>query len=292
MSALPALKYLEQREPDALGLPGKLDWIPAATPNCDYSYQRPLSRYQVNKLKREFDPDLLGVMLISQRPDGSLWVLDGQHRLTALVEMERGSALVPAMIYHHLDLQTEAKVFAQTNKNRLYLSPNYAFRARLLAGDKIATTINEIVQGRGFHINYWKSLPGQSPGMARPEGMLTCVGEIESVYTDFHDTQMLTTTLGVIADAWGTEVIGLTAAILRGVAIFLHNFSRTMDRERLITIMARTSPTRLLNDARDIGAGNSPSAVTLLLIRRYNLQLGAKNRLHTTGLLKAAQHRG
>ena len=280
------------RSTHILGLPGELQWIKIDTIQVDMTYQRPISRYQVNKLKREWDSDLLGVILISERDDLGRYVLDGQHRVECLREMGYGDQAVPAMVYHHLSLETEAKIFAMTNKNRLYLSPQYAFRARLLSGDPVALDINEMVQAFGLHINYWKAIPGDEPGMGRPEGMLTCVGELESIYRDFADTSMLTKTLRVAQQAWGSQVVGLSASVMRGIAILIYNFEAVLDWERLQNILTNTTPQRLVAEARDLAASGVPTAITQLLIKKYNYRQGHKSRLPSRALRKSNQRRG
>lgn len=279
-------------ETQLLGLPGELEWVPILDVQVDDSYQRTLSRYQVNRIKREFDPDLLGVLLISERPDGERFVLDGQHRIAALLEMGHEHERVPAMVYHHLSVETEAKIFALANRNRLYLAPPYAFRARLLAGDKDAHAIVNAVAAHGYHLNYWKNIPGQEKGMSRPEGMITCIGEVESMYRDYSDPEMLNKVLKICAGAWGGEVVGLGANVLRGLAIMFYNFETTMDQERLLEILTKTTPIRLVNEARDLASAGSPMAVTQILIKKYNYHLGHKGRLPTTGLRKSNQRRG
>lgn len=51
------------------------------------TYQRTLNPQKVKRIVREFDPSKLGVLMISERPDGRYAVIDGQHRMTALREM-------------------------------------------------------------------------------------------------------------------------------------------------------------------------------------------------------------
>lgn len=287
----PHLREL-QPQTQALGLPGELQWIEIASLQVDDDYQRPISRFQVNKLKREWDNDLIGVILISEREDGSRYILDGQHRVQSLIEMGYRDERVPAMVYRHLSIETEAKIFALANKNRLYLSPQYAFRARLLAGDKLAHAINDTVQVHGYHINYWKNLPGQEPGMSKPEGMLTCVGELESLQTDYAG-DMLTKVMVICEEVWGNLVIGLSASVLRGIAMFVSNFETTMDRDRFLGVLRNTTPQGLVAMARDLGAAkNAPTAITRVLIQRYNHHLSRQNRLPERGLRKQNQRRG
>lgn len=267
-----------------LALPGRLDWVPVNSIVADPTYQRTLSAKQVTTIARAFDPFILGVIIVSQRDDGVLYVLDGQHRVEALRHLGYENDHIPAMVYVNLTLEDEARIFAQTNKNRMYLPPQYHFRARLVAGDAEAIQINETVQNFGFHLNYWKPLPGEDRGSAtamyKPEGMLSAIGELERLTRS--GIERLETVLGIARDAWGSDVTGLSAIVLRGIAIFHRAFVDRYDRERLLEVMRQTSLTRLTNDGRDRGkrlGGRTPAGVCEELWERYNFHLGAGRRL-------------
>lgn len=266
-----------RQETSTLGLPGELLWLPAESIGVDPTYQRPISMYQVNKIKRQFDPDLLGVILISERADGDRMVLDGQHRLEAIRLMGHGQELVPCMVYKHLTLATEAKIFADTNKERLYLSPQYAFRAQLLAGDKRASRIKRTVDTYGFHINTWKPLPGEeNSGMNRPEGQITAVGSLSKLY-ETYSRDMLPEVLSVIRQAWTSDVVGVSGALLTGLGTFLHQYDQLVDRERLNSILADITPKRLEQEGKD--RGRTSVGISRYLVEKYNYHLSAKNRL-------------
>lgn len=267
-----------------LALPGRLEWVPVGRIVADPAYQRTLSIKQVTTIARAFDPFILGVIIVSQRDDGQLYVLDGQHRVEALRTLGYADDHIPAMVYVNLSLEDEARIFAQTNKNRMYLPPQYHFRARLVAGDKEALALKETVEHYGFHLNYWKPLPGDEKGAAtamyRPEGMISAIGELERLSRS--GVEKLGRVLGLAHDAWGEDVVGLSAIILRGLAIFHNAFTERYDRERLLEVMQQTSLIRLTNDGRDKGkklGGRTPAGVCEELWERYNFHLGAAKRL-------------
>ena len=41
----------------------------------DETYQRPVSKAKVNKIVKNFNPIGMGPILVSEREDGSLWIL-------------------------------------------------------------------------------------------------------------------------------------------------------------------------------------------------------------------------
>src|SRR5258708_9006264 len=51
------------------------------------TYQRELREHLVRRIVREFDADLLGLLVVVRDAESRLWILDGQHRWLALVEL-------------------------------------------------------------------------------------------------------------------------------------------------------------------------------------------------------------
>src|SRR4029453_9157621 len=138
----------------------------------DPRYQRRLSSRHIARIAKDFDGDLLGVILVSEREDGMRYILDGMHRGEAIRSVGQATALVPAMIYRHLTEEREAKIFADLNQVRLYITPQEAFRAQLMAGEPEALKLKETVERYGFHLNFWRRLEDDDSGvpMGRKEG--------------------------------------------------------------------------------------------------------------------------
>src|SRR5690554_1338293 len=86
--------------------------------NIDHSYQRPISPTMVNRIVKAFDSRLFGIVTASRRADGSYWVLDGQHRIAALIKMGKGNISVPCEVLTGLSMEDEARVFHLRNANK------------------------------------------------------------------------------------------------------------------------------------------------------------------------------
>jgi len=79
----------------------------------DESYCRQVDRRFVEDIKRGFiRPYHLEV---SERADGSLWLIDGRRVLTALKELEGPDAVVSAYVFTGLTVQEEADLFIGSN---------------------------------------------------------------------------------------------------------------------------------------------------------------------------------
>ena len=68
-----------QRKPSQEALP-KIDWLAVADLLVDYSYQHRPYASAIDALNKDYQEAYSGFILVNQRADGSLWILDGQTR--------------------------------------------------------------------------------------------------------------------------------------------------------------------------------------------------------------------
>jgi len=103
-----------------------IEWI-----NVDGAYQRDLRHDLVNKIAREYDIVKAGAILLSVREDGTLWCVDGQHRLAGA--QQSGETEIFAHVVHNLTQAEEAELRLARNERR---SDTIAekFRTRLVMG--------------------------------------------------------------------------------------------------------------------------------------------------------------
>src|SRR4051794_31726791 len=64
-------------------VPGKLIYLPKESLQVDPTYQRPLNDRKRLRIASAFNWAAFGVLICARRPDGTIWVIDGQHRLSA-----------------------------------------------------------------------------------------------------------------------------------------------------------------------------------------------------------------
>jgi hypothetical protein len=118
----------------------------------DPSYQRTecLKMTLVNSIVKNFNPHLLGVLIVSQRKDG-YYVIDGQHRLEALKTM--GIETVWCSVESGISQKTEAEEFIEYNSKRNNLTQASMFKAAIAAGDEEAAKIDSIMSRYYFKID-------------------------------------------------------------------------------------------------------------------------------------------
>lgn len=222
---------------------------------------------RIDKMASNFDPDALGVLILSQRADGTLACLDGMHRRTAA--MQAGwKQPVAARIFTGLSLAQEAGLFLLYNDKK-DPSAISRFSARVLAGDEVAVDISNIVREYGWTIR-------QSADV----GSLTAVDALERVYrtgagtlSDGANPVLTERVLSTITDAWGHEPIAVHQVILGGVAQLYGRFGSAVDAAKLVREIQNTQPRVLIGRAKtlkDVQGGTVPAALAKILVSLHN----------------------
>lgn len=129
--------------------PGKLIYVNKDQLNVDQTYQRPLNDGKRLRIASNFNWAAFGVLLCARRPDGSLWVMDGQHRLSA-AKSRSDVEQVPCIVFEFGgNIMDEATDFLVANKDRKPLTGFDSFRAMIVAGDPISLQVQELVHASG-----------------------------------------------------------------------------------------------------------------------------------------------
>lgn len=145
----------------------------------DPSYQRDVVAGH-KKIIADFDPVAFGVPLVGEREDGTLWIVDGLQRITALRKM--GKKTMRAEVFRSQGPEHEASVFRKVNKNRTGLKPLQLFQAALTEGNEEAWAVKNVAEEYGFKIPKTHS---PSPANSSPENIavtLSCVNAVQYIY--------------------------------------------------------------------------------------------------------------
>lgn len=116
--------------------------------DIDMTYQRCVHA-TLNKLIKCFDPRLMAPLVVSIR-NGHLYIVDGQHRLIAAIM--NGFTSLPCILQTGLTLEEEAKIFASQTKCVSKLSVLESFKANLVWGETIDTTIKAVCDKHGLTV--------------------------------------------------------------------------------------------------------------------------------------------
>ena len=123
--------------------------------NIDSRYQRNQIKATINDISKNMEPRAFGAPLVSKRPDGTLWVIDGQQRIEAL--RARGDKTVRVFLVSVNTRAEEAALFGLVNTGRRMPNAIERYRAAVVAGEYPDASVDKwlnlqgIRVGRGSH---------------------------------------------------------------------------------------------------------------------------------------------
>lgn len=237
------------------------DWLTWGEDGQPSGYQRhPLDEVRIAKYVAEFDPYLLEVITVNRRADGSLWVLDGQHRNEVLRRL--GKNVVLAAIYSGLDRKTEADVYHRLNTERKTPNQWNRFGSRGSSGDLKVAALITLASECGFRI-----------GTAdRSLQSIAAVNTLDRIYGWPDGPRLLRQVLHKITEVWPADVIARDGVFIEGLALFAWNFDgsflsrerNTVDWRRFESVFGKIRGTDVTRKAKElkIEAGFAMNAST------------------------------
>lgn len=149
---MPAISKVEKFDWRMIGEPGQFHWMPKQRLHVDHEYQRSrVSNTKVLAIAAEWVWPACGVLSVARRPDGTLWVFDGQHRKLA-ADKRADVQVLPCMVYEMTDRLNEALAFLKINTFRTAMQSVDKMNAELIAQDPIAMAVRAMVEGSGYAI--------------------------------------------------------------------------------------------------------------------------------------------
>jgi hypothetical protein len=233
--------------------------------SVDPLYQRGLVPKH-KKIAREFNQEALGVPVLAQRADGSLWVVDGQQRIAAL--KIRGMETVRAEVFASDGPTHEAEVFRLINMNRTKLNSKDEFFALLQAGDEHAKTVMEVAESCGFAITRGGGNTHKSAEFRLTN--LTTVGTLMRV-AQRGGRDAVQFVLTALVRAWPHDDQRTRKEVIDGLYRFWANNGRDVDMGRLIPRLATTQPARIVYTANAMSGdrcANAAAAIADLYAKR------------------------
>lgn len=214
-----------------LGVDGVHRVVPIALLKVDPSYQRAdfINRRVVSTISSDYCPVKFNCLIVGERPDGTLWVVDGQHRMLGAVR--KGLEEVPCLVFKSSGPQQEASMFFDLNKTRTSINQICMFRACLMQGEAKATAIQATMDKHGFSI--------QKNG----NKAFACAAAIRDVY----EWGVLERALGIMSEAFGDgpshrwRKMFCQSHFVQMLGIILKLHGDKVDDKRMILVLARYS---------------------------------------------------
>lgn len=249
-----------------------IEWLALSSISSDHRVNtRPVDTGWVDRKVREgFEPDRIGVPIVSRRSDGTCVWLDGQHRGELIRRAGWSDQKIQCRVFTGLTLAQEANLFLGHNDNR-QVKTVYKFLARVTAGNPDAVGITAIATSTGWTIS--DTSGGKN---------ITAVRSLERI---FHGDQgrdatmppgrALQFTLRVVAEAWGYRPEAVNGDVLVGVGAVFNRFGNDIELPALVKKLAEYpgGPSGLLGKARgarDFQGGTVAHCVSDAVVRAYN----------------------
>jgi hypothetical protein len=268
-AAQAAERAAEAALPEGFHADSKISNVSLETLNVDRSYQRDVSMTLVEQIRNNWDEVASELILVSQRADGTMYIVNGQHRTAAAAL--RGEKKIWARVVQGLSPDQEAALRLKTNV-RLSDRPLERFRAQLAAGDPESLAIMKILDRVGTE-------PNVTP---TNESGINCISTIEFVYR-YDEGATLLEALEFLKETFG-EVGGrtATASLIRSVAWFILRHKGEANFERAQAQLKGMGPAAFDRHARTIAASmGGPLWLNYYrsLVELYNEGLTGKGKL-------------
>lgn len=241
---------------------GIQDWVSVDSLFSDPRYQRVVDMRRVERMAKEFDPDALGVIYVSNRGNGQNAVMDGFHRVALMRYLNWGDQKMPAFVFTGLTVQEEAEIFTRMNKDRKQPHPHDLFRSEVAAGRPEAVALNEVFTEVGIKVS-------TSPGAKNIRALATARRAFHIAGPD-----VVRRALKVLTKAWDRHDDAINGDVLNGLSLLLLTEPELIDDKHLAARLADFTPTQLVNKAaavKDVIEGMTPAgAMAYVLTSVYN----------------------
>jgi hypothetical protein len=130
---------------------GMFEWIDKNKLLIDEEYQRSkVSEARINEIASCWSWIACNSILVGLRENGSMWVIDGQHRVLG-ARKRSDITLLPCMIFDATQV-TEASGFLKVNTNRKPLTMLERLNAMVIEKDPVALRIVQVVAESGYRL--------------------------------------------------------------------------------------------------------------------------------------------
>ncbi len=249
------------------------DYILVSRIRVDPTYQRDTVPGWVDRLVANWNRNSIGMICVSLRDDGFYYVLDGQHRFAAAVELDID--LLPAEIWHKITVSEEARMFVARNDTR-YVKRVDKFLASVEGGEPDQCEILKIVHAAGWEVNR-----GSHDGTVRAVAVLERIYGASLNGTKERRPDHLRSTLETVRRAWGLNQDGVAGSLLDGLGRVFIRYDDQINNDQLVRKLSKFGggPTALVGESKLLRGfihSSIPNCVAELIVETYNRGLRTK----------------
>lgn len=236
------------------------------------SYNRPIERAHVNRIKSEFHPDQVSPTIVSFR-DGKYWIIDHQHLSTAIFELNGcdPNTLIDCDVRTGMTYEEEADLYYRLNTGTKPLLFSDRIVGLIEAKDPDALRFRDLVEGCGYVVGRYTNRSLKAVSLAWK--MFCTNGGEETLRNILSLTQM----------CWPGDGNGVDSRMIEGIKVFLEAHSDEYQIERFVKAMSACDPKELIRQATvfyrqmDSRSFTKPYCVYTQIVNVYNR--GLRNKL-------------
>ena len=222
--------------------------VEARTLKVHPTAQRRLVIRNVREIEKTLDLDVIGTLSAVEyeiNGETALWIVDGQHRLAALMRLGFGEWIVEVRIYlNYRDDASASRLFIKLNKNRRPVNALCDFVNAERAGEADAVGVSRIVSALDLTM---------SRNNSKSDGAIRCPALVRKIF-NYDNGATLTAALETIIAAWGRSEAGFEGKVIDGLGLLYKRYNGNIERAGLVRTLAKYpgGPTRLIGDARGL----------------------------------------
>ncbi|MFQ3894574.1 DUF6551 family protein [Sphingobium sp. R-7] len=261
--------------PAAKGNPPSVENRHPSELNLDDSYQRSTengaSQALIKKIATGWDWRMCLPLVVSKRDDGSLWVIDGQHRLAAA--MLRGDIpFLPCCVGVYGSVADEAAMFVAMNRARKPMNRLDDFHAAIASGDSEAIEIADIIKGAGFTVSRKTGSQSWVPGE------VAFTSAIAKVLRK-HGAKVCSDALTIMQEAWPDEVLNAGASMFTALTKLAINPPADFDPDRMFHALLKRDQREWASFLNETKGGGEERALALrqVLLMAYDEEPEVRN---------------
>ena len=239
-----------------LGLRPSLEFRRIHELKIDPAYQRTIdtggSQTLMRRIAMFWDWGLCQPLTVAKREDGTLMVVDGQHRLAA-AKLRNDIYDLPCVVTAYANASDEAAAFVALNQQRRPLSKLDLFKAALAAEDNDAVAISRLLAAAGLTLASTTNPTGWKPGM------ISNIAGVQNCFR-WNGPKVTAAALDAIARGFAGQVLRYVGSIFPGVASFLGEAAkakRNVDQELLVVVLSGLDQAEWLREIALAGAAGA-----------------------------------
>lgn len=266
--AIAAARSALKKWPAAKGNPPSIENRHPSELNLDDSYQRSTdngaSQALIKKIATGWDWRMCLPLVVSKRDDGSLWVLDGQHRLAAAL-LRGDIPFLPCCVGVYGSVADEAAMFVAMNRARKPMNRLDDFHAAIASNDGEAIEIAKLITDAGFTVS---RRTGSQSWIAGEVAFTSAIAKILRK----HGATVCANALQTMQEAWPDEVLNAGASMFTALTKLAVNPPDGFDHDRLFRALLKRDQREWASFLNEIKGGGEERALALrrVLLMAYD----------------------